>query len=126
MNPLAILTFLKSELFKYIAGVILVAAIVFAIYHAGETHVQTKWNTSIAAAEKEKLELKVKEDKVTSNTEIKYVDRVKTITVKGATQIQYIDRYITREADAGCVIPKNVIMMHDSAIADSILSEDTK
>lgn len=124
MNPLAILTFLKSETFKYAVIALVIAGIVYSIYHAGQQNVQQKWDAATAAAEIARLKLKDKEDKVTAEKEIVYVDRIKTVTLQGKTRIEYIDRYITAEVDAGCVIPKNVIMLHDSAIAASILSGD--
>jgi len=55
MNPLAILSFLKSDLFKYIAIAGIVMLIVFGIFHAGELNRQKDWDASIAAAEKAKL-----------------------------------------------------------------------
>lgn len=125
MNPLAIITYVKANiaLLLNIIKVVAVVVVVYLIYHSGETRIQTKWDKSIAEGEIAKEKLKVNETKVTADKEIEYVTKIKTVTIKGEKQIEYIDRYITPDIDAQCVIPNNIIMLHDSAIAASIITD---
>lgn len=54
-------------------------------------------------------------------TVTKYVDRVRTIEVKGDTIIKEIPRYVTAQADADCTIPIGFVRLHDAAAAGALL-----
>lgn len=120
INPLAIISFFKSEMFKYIVIASVVLSIIWAIYSAGQQNIQDKWDKATLAAEVEKEKLKGKTKDVTAKVEIKYVDRIKVITVKGDTIKEYVDRYVTPESDAGCTIPNNVILLLDAAATNTL------
>ena len=52
---------------------------------------------------------------------IKYVDRVKTVYVKGDTIIKEVPRYVPAEADAACTVPVGFVRLHDAAAAGDVL-----
>jgi hypothetical protein len=119
----AVSLFLKSPLAKYLGIALIIAGLLYGVYSAGENKVQAKWD-----ADKEKVAAEIKKLKEASvvetvKVETKYVDRVKTVTVKGDTITQYVDRYITPEEDKGCTIPKNFILLHDSAVKNVVPAE---
>lgn len=117
---LTALTFIRNLNMKYVAiGISLLAAI-FLIFRAGENHIQAKWDKENLQTEKQIAELKDKANQITVKTEIQYVDRVKIVTIKGATITQYVDRYITPTEDQNCIIPKNFILLHDSAVTNTL------
>jgi hypothetical protein len=111
----AVFLFLKSPLAKYLGVALVILGIVGYIYHAGQKNVQKDWDAERAMISKEMEVLKIKSDNVTRKIETQYVDRVKVIEVAGETITKYVDRYITVEADSKCVLPKNAILLHDSA-----------
>jgi hypothetical protein len=119
-------TFLTSALFKYGMIALIVAGIMFKIYGAGEQHVQAKWDADKIAVKAEIDRLKAEAGKVTTVVETKYVDRVKTITVKGDTITEYVDHYITQSEDKACTIPNNFILLHDLAVKNITLPEVAK
>jgi len=54
---------------------------------------------------------------------IRYVDRVKTIHVKGETIIKEIPRHVTVEADAACTVPVGFVRLHDAAATGANLPD---
>ncbi|MCD9124030.1 hypothetical protein [Cupriavidus sp. UGS-1] len=57
-------------------------------------------------------------------TVTKYVDRVRTVEVKGATIIKEIPRYVPAQADAACTVPVGFVRLHDAAAAGAVLGHD--
>lgn len=120
---IAIKAFITSPLFKYLALTAVICGILYGIYHAGEVRIQTKWDVDKAKVQLEIEKLKLESEKVTIKVETAYVDRVKTITVKGDTITQYVDRYITQAEDKACTIPNNFVLLHDLAVKNITLPE---
>lgn len=101
--------------YKYLIIGIALVALAAGSYFKGRHDVNVAWDLDKARVENEIKELKNKSNEVTIKEVIKYVDRIETIRVKGDTITVYVDRYITAEADANCVIPKNFVLFHDMA-----------
>ena len=59
-------------------------------------------------------------------TVTQYVDRVRTIEVKGDTIVKEIPRYVTPQADASCTIPVGFVRLHDAAAAGAVLDQDSR
>lgn len=57
-------------------------------------------------------------------TVTQYVDRVRTIEVKGETIVREIPRYVTPQADAACTIPVGFVRLHDAAAAGAVLDSN--
>lgn len=100
-----------------------VLAVIGGAYWKGRDDVQVKWDLAKAVTDKEIAELKVNQGKVTIQTITKWRDRVKTVEVKGDTITQYVDKYITKEANAKCVIPNNAVLIHDLAAKNKLPEE---
>ena len=120
MFPFPLLAIIQSPLFKYAMMLIVVAGFLFGIYVAGERNVQAKWDAEKEIAKKERDELIIKANSVTVRIEKEYVDRVKTVEVKGDTIIKYVDRYITAEENAKYRLPNNFILFHDDAVKNVV------
>lgn len=114
------LAFLTTPLFKYLMIALVVAGAIFAVYRKGEQHVQAEWDLDKARVAAEIERLKVEAGKITIQVETKYVDRIKTVEVKGDTITSYVDRFITPNEIAKCVIPNNFILLHDSAVKNIV------
>lgn len=101
----------------------LVASGLYYVYHKGEQNIQEKWDMEKKEAKIEIDRLNIAAQKVTLKTKILYIDRVKTITVKGDTITRYVDKFITADSDAKCIIPKNFVLLHDSAALNTVPDE---
>ena len=111
----AVIEFIGTPLFKYLMIALVVAGLLFKVYSMGEEHTQAQWDAAKAETIKEIAALKEKAGKVTVQTETVYVDKIKTVYVKGDAITQYVDRYITAADDAKCVIPDNFVVLLNSA-----------
>lgn len=115
-----ILSGLKAKLIKYalwaaLSGGVTFMGLVYGIYHAGQKNIQDKWDLEKAEVAAKIKELEEKANSATAKIEIQYVDRDRIIYEKGETITKYVNKYITVSEDAKCVIPKNVILLHDAA-----------
>jgi len=54
-------------------------------------------------------------------TVTRYVDRVRTVEVKGDTIIKEIPRYVPAQADAACIVPVGFVRLHDAAATGTLL-----
>jgi hypothetical protein len=110
---------------KPLVIVVAIAGALGGAYWKGRVDVQVKWDLAKAVTDKEIADLKVNQGKVTIQTITKWRDRVKTVEVKGDTITKYVDKYITKEADAKCVIPNNAVLIHDLAAKNKLPEEAT-
>lgn len=111
----AIRDFFKSPFAKYTGTIILMLLAMYAIFRAGENKVQGEWDAANEKTRQEIAELQIAATEASNQVEIKYIDRVNTVVLKGKTITQYVDRYITVENDAQCIIPNNFVVIHDAA-----------
>ena len=65
----------------------------------GREEVRAEWTASVERGKAEVERLKAEANKITTVTEIKYVDRIKEVKVKGDTIIQYREVFVP--ADSG-------------------------
>lgn len=56
----------------------------------------------------------------TAKVEREYEQKLALTKQKGETIVKYVDKYITKEADAKCVIPNNVVVLHDGAAKNKV------
>jgi hypothetical protein len=69
-------------------------------------------------AEIARIEKQSKE--ATARIEKEYITKQKVIKEKGEQIVKYVDRYVTKEADANCVIPSSVVELHNSAAKNEL------
>ena len=87
----------------------------FAGFVKGDDHGTKKLSDYIgkqAAADQKLMQAR---EKIVTQTEIKYVDRVKTVTVKGDEIIKEVPVYVTTKDDAGCVVPLGFVREYNAA-----------
>ena len=123
MNDL--LSNIKTKVIKYaiwvaISGGVSFMGLIYGIYHAGEKHIQDKWDKEKIEVAAKIKELEDKANAATAKIEIQYVDRDRIIYEKGETVTKYVNKYITVTEDAKCIIPKNAILLHDAAAKNVI------
>ena len=64
----------------------------------GRHEVQVKWDASVEKGKKEIARLQAQANRVSTKIEVEYVDRIKTVTVKGDTIIKYRDRFVPSDS----------------------------
>lgn len=69
-------------------------------------------------AEVERVEKQSKE--ATARIEKEYEEKLAQTKQKGETIVKYVNKYITKEADAKCVIPNNFVSLHDAAAKNKV------
>lgn len=95
------------------AKVLGVVLLLGGIWLEGGLYYIDQTRAEIARIEKESKE-------ATARIEEEYKNKTKVIKEKGDKIVQYVDRYITKEADARCVIPVNVVELHNSAAKNEL------
>ena len=105
---------------KYGIFAVVIVAIIFATYRAGQTSIQTKWDLEKAEIKEKIVIQKVIEEKVTEKVVTKYVDRIKIVKEKGDTIVQYIPQYITSEDNSNCTVPVGFTRLWNSAIQNQL------
>lgn len=106
----------------FLLSAITLASGVWYIYHAGQNNVQAKWNLEKVTTERRMKELEAKSAVVNTEIVTKYVDRVKTVKIKGDTIVKYVDRYITPEIDKNYPVPNIFVRLHNDAAANNVPS----
>lgn len=98
----------------WVAGVFLLAGWYYghAQYQAGERATQFEWDAQKAKDAAEIAHLKEQAGKVTVMVETRYVDRIKTIKVKGDTIVKKVPIYISRDLPE---LPPAFRWLHDAA-----------
>jgi hypothetical protein len=115
MNPLALLTLIRSPIFRDFAVVIIILIGLGFVFYAGEQRKQAEWDLDKVRVQREIDALKIKQGEVTIKEVIKYVDRVKVVEGKTKTIVEYVDKYITVDSNKNCIVPNNVITILDAA-----------
>jgi hypothetical protein len=99
-----------------VLGIILaLSAVARGVYKAG-------WN----ARDRDFAEYKTKQaektvetirevEKIVVEVETKYVDRIKTVKVKGDTIVKEVPVYVTKDDDAACELRVGFVRVHDAA-----------
>lgn len=113
MNPLA----LAPLPYRLLALALLAVALLGFGWVKGASHVQGEWDAAIGKQALQVATVKVKQAEATVQVVTKYIDRVQIVRQKGADIIKEVPVYVTKEADAGCVIPRGFARLHDAAAA---------
>jgi hypothetical protein len=91
-----------------------------SVYLYGGYGTEMKWRAE-AAKLKADMDRKVAEgQKETTKIVTKYVTKTKVIKEKGDVIIKEVPKFITKDADANCVIPKSFVLLHDSAAKNEV------
>lgn len=90
-------------------------AALFIAYSEGQLSVQQQWDTSKALQRDEVAVVEAAQAQETVRTVTEYVDRVKTVTVKGDTIIKEVPLYVTKEDDDRCVVNDGFVVLWNAA-----------
>jgi len=87
----------------------------------GASHVQEKWSAANDDQAARVVTIQAKQAAATIQVVTEYVDRVQIVRQRGADIIKEVPIYVTKESDAGCVIPRGFVRLHDAAADGGIL-----
>jgi hypothetical protein len=85
----------------------------------GEHNTQVKWDASVKRGEKEVARLKAEAGKITTVTEVKYVDRVQTIKEKGDEIIKRVTVFVPNDSKCS-IVDGGFRVFHDAAVENRI------
>ncbi|KAG0164413.1 hypothetical protein DFQ28_005150 [Apophysomyces sp. BC1034] len=105
---------------RLLALAVLAAALVAFGWVKGAGHVQAAWDAAVVKQSLTTARVQQRQADATVQVVTKYVDRVQVVREKGADIIKEVPVYVTREADAACVLPRGFVRLHDAAAANEI------
>ena len=88
--------------FKFALIVLAIAVGLGGSYLLGRHDVQKSWDLEKAQQAQAVSETKVVQAEQTVKTVVQYVDRVKTVTIRGKDIIKEVPVYVTKQDDARC------------------------
>ena len=104
----------------FIARTVGTILMIGSVYLYGGYGTEMKWR---AEAEKLKADMDRKvalSEKSSKQIITKYVTKTKVIKEKGDVIIKEVPKFITKDADAKCIIPKSFVVLHDSAAKNEV------
>lgn len=100
---------------RYVIYGLLAAGLLGGVWFHGYTRGELKLYDYQAKQATETVRVVVVRGQVVREVEVKYRDRIKTIYVQGQTIEKEVIRYVTKEDDAGCVVPVGFVRGHTAA-----------
>lgn len=82
---------------------------------AGEKHIEY-----VSAQAAQSVKIVKAQAKVVIETQVKYVDRIKKIYIKGETIEKQVPIYVTQTDNAACVINAGFVRVHDAAWSNTV------
>ena len=109
-------------LIKVVAFGVLLGTLFMSGCHYGAKEEKVKWDklegARAAAAQKQNTAAEA----ITHNVEVKYVDVIRTVQVKGDTIIKEVPKYVTSKSDANCTIPAGFVRVFNGTTSQSEVS----
>ena len=96
----ALTSFLSK--FKFALITVTIAVSLGGAYFKGRHDVQQAWDLEKATQAQAAAETKVVQAEETVKTVVQYVDRIKTVTIRGKDIIKEVPVYVTKQDDARC------------------------
>lgn len=106
--------------YRWLALVLLAAALIGFGWIKGAGHVQAQWD---AAAQKQTLQvaaIRERQAQATVKIVTQYVDRIRVVRERGDTIIKEVPVYVPVQADAACTINRGFVRLHDAAAAGDL------
>jgi hypothetical protein len=100
---------------QYNLPIKLIGALLFigGVWFEGGLYYLDQTRAEVARIEKESKE-------ATAKIEADYNNKLAKTKQKGEKIVEYVNTYITKESDAKCVIPNNVVSLHNSAVENVV------
>ena len=103
--------------YRWLALVLLAAALVGFGWVKGASHVQAQWDTAVQQQTLQVAAIREQQAQATVKVVTQYVDRVRVVREKGDTIIKEVPVYVPVQADAACTINRGFVRLHDAAAA---------
>jgi len=104
-----------------LCGIVAVVTCLFvAGWNVGADNVQKKWDDEHDALALAAANQKAEQTEVTNDQTTKYVERVEYVRGKTKIIIKEVPVYVTKAADADCVVNTGFVMLHNSAATNEI------
>jgi hypothetical protein len=101
---------------RIVSTILIIVGIYFYGSYDNEKHWRAKAAEMQAQLDKKNTASKSASVKIVT----KYVTKTKVIKEKGDVIVKEVPKYITKNADANCVIPKSFVLLHDSAAKGTV------
>ncbi len=106
--------------YRWLALVLLAAALVSFGWVKGAGHVQAQWDAAIQQQTLQAAVVQKRQAEATVKVVTEYVDRVRVVREKGDTIIKEVPVYVPVQADAACTINRGLVRLHDAAAAGEL------
>jgi hypothetical protein len=106
--------------YRWLALVLLAAALIGFGWIKGAGHVQVQWDAAIQQQALHVAAVRERQAQTTVKVVTQYVDRVRVVREKGETIIKEVPVYVPVQADAACTINRGFVRLHDAAAAGEL------
>ena len=106
--------------YRWLALVLLAAALIGFGWIKGASHVQAQWDAAIQQQTLQAAAIRERQAQATVKVVTEYVDRVRIVREKGDTIIKEVPIYVPVQADAACTINRGFVRLHDAAAAGEL------
>ena len=106
--------------YRWLALVLLAAALIGFGWIRGAGHVQAQWDAAVQKQTLQVAAIRERQAQATVKVVTEYVDRVRVIREKGDTIFKDVPVYVPVQADAACAINRGFVRLHDAAAAGEL------
>ena len=106
--------------YRWLALVLLAAALIGFGWIKGAGHVQAQWYAAVQKQTLQASAVRERQAQATVKVVTEYVDRVRVVREKGDTIIKEVPVYVPVQADAACTINRGFVRLHDAAAAGEL------
>jgi len=106
--------------YRWLAIVLLAAALIGFGWIKGAGHVQARWDAAVQQQTLHAAAVRERQAQATVKVVTEYVDRVRVVREKGDTIIKEVPVYVPVQADAACTINRGFVRLHDAAAAGEL------
>ena len=106
--------------YRWLALVLLAAALIGFGWIKGAGHVQAQWDAAVQQQTLQVAAVRERQAQANRQGRTEYVDRVRIVREKGDTIIKEVPVYVPVQADAACTINRGFVRLHDAAAAGEL------
>jgi len=107
--------------YRWLALVLLAAALIGFGWIKGAGHVQTQWDAAVQKQALQAAVIRERQAQATVKVVTQYVDRIRVVREKGDTIVKEVPVYVPVQADAACTINRGFVRLHNAAAAGELL-----
>ncbi len=106
--------------YRWLALVLLAAALIGFGWIKGAGHVQAQWDAAVQKQTLQTAAVRERQAQAAVKVVTEYVDRVRVVREKGETIIKEVPVYVPVEADAACSVNRGFVRVHDAAAQGTV------